>query len=172
MKVTDPAGRSTSKAFTNNVANVAPTATFDAPATVAFGAPFDISLTSPAGPSSTDQTAGFTYAFDCGLGSGYQEPTAENTATCTTADSPSQTISGKILDKNGGATEYTRTVSVTDYAPTGTVRINNGAEYARSVGVTLALSVTDPAPSDGVADMRFSHNGSVWTEWETYATSR
>ena len=57
-------------------------------------------------------------------------------------------------------------------SPSGTVLINNGAARTNSTAVTLKLSATDPAPSFGVAQMRFSNNGSTWSGWEAYATTK
>ena len=53
------------------VTNVAPTATFEAPAATLAGSPFTIALTSPFDPSSADTAAGFTYTFSCGDGTGF-----------------------------------------------------------------------------------------------------
>src|SRR5207244_806082 len=64
VKDSDNASSNTSS-ITVTIANVAPTATFNAPASVNEGSSIGLSLTSPSDPSSTDTTAGFTYAFDC-----------------------------------------------------------------------------------------------------------
>ena len=54
-------------------------------------------------------------------------------------------------------------------APTGSVIINNEDNSTASPSVILALSAND---SSGVAQMRFSNNGTDWTSWETYVTSK
>jgi Tol biopolymer transport system component len=54
-------------------------------------------------------------------------------------------------------------------APTGSVTINNEAESTSSTSVTLSLSAND---TSGVAQMRFGNNGTEWTSWEAYATSK
>jgi hypothetical protein len=52
-------------------------------------------------------------------------------------------------------------------APSGTIRINNGARYTRNPAVTLALSATDPAPGSGVTHMRFRNaSATTWSAWE------
>ena len=66
----DGNGGTATTTFALTVNNVAPTATFNAPASVNEGSPIGLSLTSPSDPSSCDTTAGFTYAFDCGSGYG------------------------------------------------------------------------------------------------------
>lgn len=55
--------------------------------------------------------------------------------------------------------------------PTGTVTINGGAAVTSSPLVTLSLTYADGAGS-GVAEMRFSHDGLVWTDWEAAAATR
>ncbi|MCW4000136.1 MAG: PKD domain-containing protein [Candidatus Bathyarchaeota archaeon] len=49
---------------------------------------------------------------------------------------------------------------------TGTVTINGDAAYAKSVNVTLTLSC------DTAVDMQFSNDNSVWSDWETYSTTK
>ena len=54
-------------------------------------------------------------------------------------------------------------------APTGSVIINDGQEWTASLSVTLTLSATDTC--SGVAEMRFSNDGSTWSDWQSYSTS-
>jgi Big-like domain-containing protein len=107
VQVTDSGGATATDTATVDVTNVAPTATFTAPATAFAGLPFTLSLTSPQDPSIADTNAGFTYSYDCGDG------TYAPTATCTPADVGTLTVHGQIADKDGGSTAYTATVSVT-----------------------------------------------------------
>ena len=97
---------------TVNIANVAPTATFVAPASAAAGSPFTISLTDPSDPSSADTAAGFQYAFDCGDGSGYGAFGLAPSTSCATTGVGNRTVRGQIRDKDGGTTEYTATVTL------------------------------------------------------------
>jgi hypothetical protein len=92
------------------VTNVAPTATFSSPASTFAGTPFTLSLTSPSDPSAADVAVGFSYAFDCGSGYGGFGPASS--ASCPTSDTGSRSVGGKILDKDGGVTEYRATVNV------------------------------------------------------------
>jgi len=62
------------------------------------------------------------------------------------------------------------TIRIDITPPSGSISINAGATYATSTSVTLALSATDAA--SGVAQMRFSNDGSSWTNWESYAMAR
>ena len=71
----------------------------------------------------------------------------------------------------GGNSEQVKsavfTVHVSDL--TGSIAINDGAPYAVSTAVALALSAQDPA---GVDRMQFSNDGSNFTPLEPYATSK
>ncbi|MDI6784792.1 MAG: PKD domain-containing protein, partial [bacterium] len=76
-----------------------------------------------------------------------------------------QSVSGP-----GGSHSATATI-ITDFAaPTGSIIIDGGASYTNSVSVALSLSATDN--SGTVSAMRFSNDGSTWSGWETYTTSK
>jgi uncharacterized protein len=111
VRATDDAGQAAVDNATVTVLNVAPTATFNAPPSDFAGYPFTLSLTSPHDPSSADTGAGFQYAFDCG--SGYGAFGSSSSASCSTDDTGSRVVHGKIRDKDGDSTEYTATVDVT-----------------------------------------------------------
>ena len=70
-KVRDKDGGEGVYTATVQVNNVAPTATFGNNGPVAEGSSFKVTLTGADDVSSVDKTAGFTYQFDCGDGSGY-----------------------------------------------------------------------------------------------------
>ena len=92
------------------VRNVAPTASFSAPAAVLQGGTLALSLSAPSDPSPADRDAGFSYAFDCGAG--YGAFTGSASATCPTTQTGMRTVRGRIRDKDGGATEYTAGVLI------------------------------------------------------------
>ncbi|MBI3667941.1 MAG: kelch-like protein, partial [Acidobacteria bacterium] len=107
----DGKGGISATTFALIVWDVPPTATFNAPSTVAPGDPISLSLTSPVDPSPVDTAAGFTYAFDCGTGSGYGAFVATNTASCPTTASGTRTVKGKVMDKDG-STESSAIVTI------------------------------------------------------------
>jgi hypothetical protein len=111
--VTDAAGQTDTSSATVQVANVAPTATFNAPASVFAGSAFTLSLSSPSDPSTADTAAGFLYAFDCGDGAGYGPFGSSSTASCPTTGTGDRSVAGKIKDKDGGVSAYHATVHVT-----------------------------------------------------------
>ncbi len=67
-------------------------------------------------------------------------------------------------------TAKTETVKVDKTAPIGSVQINKNVVYTNITSVTLALSANDT--TSGVAHMHFSNDGTEWSSWETYATSK
>ena len=71
-----------------------------------------------------------------------------------------------------GADTARITVSVVcDSAPpSGTIAINHGASWTTSLGVTLTLNSSDPV--SGVTQMRFSNDGTAWSPWESYTTTK
>ncbi len=55
-----------------------------------------------------------------------------------------------------------------DVPPTGSITINNGAQWTNSRTVTLNLSAGDTCA--GVSQMRFNNDGSGWSNWFTFTT--
>jgi hypothetical protein len=71
---------------------------------------------------------------------------------------------------NMESTAYSDTIVHDSTVPTGSVTINGGAAYTDSLSVTLTLSAADT--TSDVVSTRFSANGTTWSAWEPYATSR
>jgi uncharacterized protein len=112
VRVTDDGGLTDTKQATITVRNVAPTATLVAPVSSPAGFAFALSLTSPNDPSTADRAAGFTYAFDCGAGTGYGPFGSAASASCPTTDVGTRAVRAKIRDKDGGVREYSGSVQV------------------------------------------------------------
>lgn len=141
---------STTTTFTYGVTNVSPTATFSSPG-VDEGSPISLALTSPSDPSAPDTTAGFTYSFDCGDGTGYGAFGSTPTATCATSDNGLRAVGGKIKDKDGGISAYTDTVTITNVAPQATFSTSfaTAAPVVEGTPITVSLgSPTDPSSAD------------------------
>jgi PKD repeat protein/subtilisin-like proprotein convertase family protein len=140
LTVTDADGASSSATATATITDVAPTAAFNAPASVIEGNAATISLTSP---SATDAR----YAFDCGAG--YGAIGSASSAACPTADDGTLAVRAKVVDASIDdlVTEYTASIAVTNRAPTA-VFANNGPV---SEGSTIQLSLTNA--SDVAADL-------------------
>ncbi|GEM_PF-3539115 len=61
-------------------------------------------------------------------------------------------------------------VTLDSSPPTGSVTINADAEWTTQLDVALALDASDPVST--VAEMRFGNDGTVWSPWEPYATTK
>ncbi len=112
LRVTDTHGATGTATTTALITNVAPTATFEAPASVVAGQDIVLKLSAPSDPSAADTAAGFGYAFDCGDGSGLGAYGPTASVTFPTTASGVRTVAGRIRDKDGGTTAYTVTVEV------------------------------------------------------------
>jgi hypothetical protein len=113
VRATDSSGLTATDSAAITVRNVPPTATLVAPASASAGFPFSLSLTNPHDASAADTAAGFTYAFDCGDGSGLSSWSTSSTATCPTDDVGTRSVAGRIRDKDGGIGEQHATVKLT-----------------------------------------------------------
>jgi hypothetical protein len=93
-------------------ARVLPQATFSAtPTEVVLGSSFAVALDGaevPGHPEATD----FTYAFDCGDGSGYGAFGPASTASCAASTVGARTVGGAVRDQDGDEAEYSATVHV------------------------------------------------------------
>lgn len=71
----------------------------------------------------------------------------------------------------GGNAETEADFTVEQTSPTGTVSINSAATYTNNANVTLTLAASDTGGS-ALAQMRFSNDGTTWSAWEAYATTK
>jgi len=56
--------------------------------------------------------------------------------------------------------------------PTGSIKINNNAQYINSNTVTLNLSAVDNSGGTGLSQMRFSNDNTTWSTSESYAATK
>jgi uncharacterized protein len=113
VRATDPSGLTATGSATITVRNAPPTATLVAPASAPAGFAFSLSMTNPHDASPADTAAGFTYAFDCGDGSGFSSWSTSSKATCPTNDVGTRSVAGRIRDQDGGIGEQHATVVLT-----------------------------------------------------------
>ncbi len=132
-----------------DVTNVAPTATFTHNGPLSEGAAIQLQLGNVVDVAA--DLAGLTFAFDCG--SGYGPPGAAATTSCPTTDNGDAEAKGKVIDKDGGETEYRATVSVGNVAPVVTSVSLPPDPVAVNTPVTLGAAFTDAGTGD-------SHTGS------------
>jgi hypothetical protein len=116
-----------------------------------------------------DNAYGFKYAFDCGSTTpggphGYGAWGTSASASCAASpDNMSRQVWARVKDRDGGISEYTSTVGVSNAAPTATVMSPlNGTTYATGQTVIVYLSFKDLGKND-------SHTCSA--DWGDGATS-
>lgn len=148
-----------SQSFVISVRNVAPSAVFQATASVPEGSPIMVSLAAPSDPSPADVAAGFTYAFDHGDLSGFGAYGTSSTHIIPTIDEGSRTVRVRIRDKDGGAREYTTTVSITNVSPT----VTAGGDVSLTPGTPLTRSgsFTDPGADAWVARVDYGDGSGI-----------
>lgn len=147
LTVTDAFGWPNMGSTTVAVANVAPMATFGAPGTVDEGSPIVLSLTGAADPGSADMAAGLRFAFDCGDGSGYGAAGSAPSVSCPTSRGGSRTVRGRVIDKDGGFTEYSSGVAINNVPPAPSLGLTATTIFSGE-SITATGSFTDPG-ADG-----------------------
>lgn len=98
------------------------------------------------------------------------EPYATTKNWTLTSGDGEKTVWVRFLFSGGGHSDEGDSIFLDTNAPTGTIVINNGDQYTNSNQVTLTLAATDNSGS--VTQMRFSNDGSNWSNWEIYRTIR
>jgi hypothetical protein len=148
---------------------VAPTGSF----VINSGATYAVSTSVTLTPSASDPTSGvaqMSFSNDGSNWSAWETYATSKAWTLATGDG-SKTVYARYKDNAGNVSaNATATITLDTVAPTGSVVINSGATYAVSTDATLTASASDS--TSGVAQMSFSNDGSNWSAWETYATSK
>jgi PKD repeat protein len=141
MIVTDAGGLADSVVRTAIIGNIKPTGRLVAPSTVREGTQFSLQAASlQDGPA--DLAAGLQLAFNCG--SGFGTYGAAKFAVCPgRPDQGPVTVGMRIRDKDGGATEVLREITVGNVAPKVTASGQNSTLPAGST-FYLNYSFTDP----------------------------
>ena len=152
------------------IANVAPTATFNSPATVAEGSDINLSLTDVVDPGLDDT---HEYRFSCDGGTTWTLWSSNSTHACSTNDNGLRSVKGQVRDNNGGMSpEYSASVTVTNVAPT--AAFNNNGPVNEGSNINLSLTApSDPSSVDTAAgfEYRFScDDGATWTAWASSNT--
>ncbi len=152
VQVTDNGGLTAVASASVTVNNVSPTASLNNNGPVNEGSPATIIFSNAADPSTVDVAAGLHFAFACNGGAldtaTYASSGINASTICTFPDGPStHAVRGRVIDKDGGYTEYTTVVSFYNVTPTvGTPTISpEPSTEGRSV--TASATFTDPAGS-------------------------
>jgi hypothetical protein len=123
--------------------------------------------------NAVDTTSGVAQTSFSNDGSGWsawQTYAISTTWTLTSGDG-NKTVYACFKDNAGNiSATASDTVTLDTTAPAGSVVVAGGATYVATTTVSLTLDAIDSA--SGVAQMSFSDDGSNWSAWETYATSK
>ena len=147
MRVMDKDGGLTDYQTTIVVENVAPTATISPTVTIPEGSSTIVSLTGAADVSNAE-TSSLRFYFSLNAAarnaSNYATSTSTNYQDMQFGDNGTFVVYARVLDKDGGFTDYQATVNVVNVAPTPTiVSISNPVRTGLSIN--LVGSATDPA---------------------------
>lgn len=81
-----------------------------------------------------------------------------------------QSVNAQFRDGAGNVSSSSSSILLDTIGPSGSITINSGDNYTSSTAVTLTLSADDQG--SGVSKMRFSNDGSTWSNWVTLAATR
>ncbi|QIN83561.1 hypothetical protein GBA63_13630 [Rubrobacter tropicus] len=154
---TDSDGASRTATVNVTITNRDPVAVLDAPASINEGGTATISLAKGnfnTQDGQADTTAGFHYAFDCNGGpldgATYASSGTAASTNCTFDDNGARSVRARIIDKDGGFTEYTRTITVNNVAPTAAFEAPAEVDQGGNFQISLS-NVADPSGADGAA---------------------
>jgi len=168
VKISDGTAQSNEKTLGVSVTNVDPTSSLSNNGPVDEGSAVTATFGSVTDPSGADTTALFKYTFDCAnvtanLGTTYAAAGSANNSNCTYYDNGSQTIAGRVFDKDNGYNTYTTNVTVNNVRPSITSAAFQAASTSCSTGddnATLTVDFTDPGTLDTwVADIDWDYDG-------------
>lgn len=163
----DVNGEVTSLSFPLTVLNGEPTATFANGGAVSEGSAGTVSFSGQSDPSTADTAAGFHYAYDFDndgvfeIGDGaYAGSVTDASATVPAsslgvAEGPgARTILARILDKDGGYTDYTTSITINNAAPTAS--ISGPATALEGQVISFLFEAADDSPADQLAGFIYS----------------
>ena len=111
--------------------------------TVIEGTSIKLALVNPSPAGGT-----FTYAFDCGSGSGFGPFGSNNRAACPTVDNGLRTVRGQIRDANGTVTAYSTVVTIVNQKPHVVLTTAQGSTSPLGSPRTVSGTFTDPGLLD------------------------
>jgi PKD repeat protein len=151
LTVTDAAGLVGTATTSATITNVPPTATLSAPSKTYEGSGYTVAMTGGSDVGLTDK-ATLEYAIDCGLGEGYGAWTSSVLSIACPVQ-PDQrdpiTVRGKVRDKDGGETAYSRSMSVSNVAPIIAFAAASPTTFAAGGTFAVTVSFSDPGFNEG-----------------------
>jgi hypothetical protein len=165
----DPSNNETVKSETIKVDKTRPTGSIMIDGGAAYTNESSVVLTLSA-DDLTSGVAEMRFSNDTVAWSNWESYSVSTSATLPTGDGP-KTVYYQIKDNAGHESlTYLDTITLDTVSPTGSIMIDGGAAYTNESSVVLTLSADDL--TSGVAEMRFSSDGSTWTAWEASDTTK
>ncbi|MGD9635586.1 MAG: PKD domain-containing protein, partial [Pirellulales bacterium] len=159
VTVTDDDGGSDTKTFSVLVGNVKPTATVTNSGPVDEGSSATVTISNPQDSSAADTAAGFRYAYDLNndgtfdVGNGTYAGSVTNNVQMVSAallaDGPAtRTVKARIIDKDGGFTDYTTDITVNNVAPKLTNIVIEDSTIEEGDTAKITMNIDDPGATD------------------------
>lgn len=162
---TGVSGDASSISFPLTVDNSAPTAALSNSGPVSEGHSATVSFADQSDPSTADTTAGFRYAYDFDndgvydVGDGSYAGSSANASAAAPAsllaEGPgARVVSARIIDKDGGYSDYATSVSIDNAPPSASA--SGQATALVDQQVTFVLSATDASAADQAAGFTYT----------------
>ena len=168
-------GPVTSAAATLTLDDTPPTATLSNNSPINEGSPATITFSDQFDPSGADTGAGFHYSYAlsmAGLASSYAAATDGASRDFIFDDGPSSPIVyGRIFDKDGGYTDFSTVVTVTNVSVAPTASLTGPAGGVPGQPRTFTLAAVDSSPVDEAAGFTYTINWGDGTTAQTIAQS-
>jgi|GEM_PF-2920150 len=160
---------STAKSITVLRDRTAPTGSLNINSGALYAASATVTL-NLSGSDSGSKVGTMSFSTD---GANWTAPIAYATSKTFTfpAGDGRKTVYVKYYDKAGNVSAvYSKSIILDTLPPSGTIKVNNGAQFINKTAVMLNLSAIDAG--SGLSKMRFSSNGTTWSTAETYAATK
>ncbi len=157
LTVSDQDGGSHTVSQALQVENAAPTANLSSNGPIDEGSNLVVSLANFFDPSSVD-LSGLRFSFATsagGLASNFESASTSSTASFGTNDNGPVTIFARVIDKDGGYTDYSVTSTVRNVAPTATLTNGGAVDEGASIVVNF-VDAADVSTVDTTAGLRYS----------------
>ena len=167
VTVIDNETRSTTESFEISVSNVVPMASLGNDGPVPEGSTATVSFSNQS-DSNGDLAAGLRYSYDLDndgrfdVGDGTYNGSVNTAshvipANFTDDGSVTQIVAARILDKDGGFSDYTTPISVSNVKPTATFS-NDGAVDEGSTAIVSLSAQFDPSSADTATGFRYAYD--------------
>lgn len=172
--VSDGTNPAVERTLTITEFNAVPTGSVSAtPSSVTEGSAVTVSVAGATDPSATD-AASLKYSFACdgltgSLATTYVAAGTGNSTSCTLPDNGTYTFRARVIDKDGGYSDYSGSASATNVDPTATFSADSPIDEGSSS--TLALTNGTDASAIDAASLKYAFACNASTVSTAYAAA-